>query len=78
MVNSGRYPRTGLSSSTSPRSTSCMTASEVNDLLTDATAMGVSAVTGSPEEVSPYPATWTTRVPLVIASATPGSPVASR
>ncbi|GLW10256.1 hypothetical protein Misp01_53840 [Microtetraspora sp. NBRC 13810] len=61
-----------------PFSTSCMTASEVNDLLTEATAMGVSAVTGSPVAVSPYPAACTIAVPLVIATATPGSPVASR
>ncbi|GAA3099732.1 hypothetical protein GCM10020001_015440 [Nonomuraea salmonea] len=50
----------------------------MKDLLTEATAMGVAAVTGSPVAVSPYPAVWTTSPFLVIATATPGRPVAAR
>ncbi|GAA2858502.1 hypothetical protein GCM10010517_16950 [Streptosporangium fragile] len=50
----------------------------MKDLLTDATAMGVSADTGSPDAVLPYPAAWMTCLPFVTATATPGSPVASR
>nr|BFE51278.1 hypothetical protein GCM10017745_47050 [Saccharothrix mutabilis subsp. capreolus] len=57
---SGRYLRTGASNSTRPASTSRITASAVNDLLTDATGIGVAAVTGAPDESLPYPATCST------------------
>ena len=50
---SGRYDRTGSSSATSPDSTSCITASAVKDLLTDATGIGVCAVMSVPVESCP-------------------------
>lgn len=55
-----------------------MTARAVKDLLTEAIAMGVPAVTGSPVAVLPYPAAWMTSPFFVIATATPGRPVAAR
>jgi hypothetical protein len=54
-----------------------MTANAVNDLLTDASGIGVVAVTAAPEESWPTPAMCNTRSSLVIAKATPGYPAFS-
>ncbi len=53
IANPGTCAATGSSSLILPRSTSVMTAMAVNDLLTEATRMGVSSVTGRPSESWP-------------------------
>nr|WP_255421165.1 hypothetical protein [Micromonospora solifontis] len=44
----------------------------MNDLLREAIGIGVVAVIAAPDESCPYPATWTTWSPRVIATAMPG------
>jgi hypothetical protein len=70
----GSHVETGLSRSIS----SVRTAAAVNDLLTDATRIGVSAVTGWPSESCPAPVARTISSPCVTTTDTPGRPVDSR
>ena len=74
-AKSGRYSRTGASSRIRSRSTNCMIASAVNDLLSEAMGRGVAAVMSCPRASCPKPVTDTTSLPRVTAMATPGTPV---